>query len=142
MKVILGFLAGCILTGAIFYFTVIPKVNQVEHTQDQGLSALQQQNAAQLKQIQTLQEQIQSVTTQKGSLQEQIQSVTTEKDSCQNKFNRGTYLYETGVLSGPTHRWWIPVDVEPVYLGQTSGTYSHYDPKTQTETVHFQPKTQ
>jgi hypothetical protein len=121
MKVILGFLAGCILTGAIFYFAVIPKVNQVENTQDQGLSALQQQ-------IQTL--------------QEQIQSVTTEKDSCQNKFHRGTYLYEAGVLTGPSKRWWLPVDVEPVYLGQTNGSFSHYDPKTQTETVHFQPKTQ
>ncbi len=58
------------------------------------------------------------------------------------RVSRSTYLYETGVLSGPTRRWWLPVDVEPVYLGQSTGSFSHYDPKNQTETVQFQPKMQ
>ncbi len=125
---ILGFLVGCTLIFAIFRLAVIPQVNHVEQTQDQGLSLLQQRNAAQLKQIQTL--------------QEQIQSVTTEKDTCQNKFNRGTFLYEQAFLGGPSREWFLPVDVAPVYLGQKKGVFTHYDQKTQVETVQFQAKTQ
>jgi hypothetical protein len=34
----------------------------------------------------------------------------------------------------------IPADVEPVLAPGKTRTYSHYDPKTETETVHFKGK--
>ncbi len=71
-----------------------------------------------------------------------IQSLTQERDSCDSKFSRATILYDTGLFGVETKAWVIPADVEPMVVGQKRGTFSHYDPKTQTETVHFQPKTQ
>ena len=38
--------------------------------------------------------------------------------------------------------WIIPADVEPVAVGDHRVTYTHYDPKTKRETVHFYPQRQ
>jgi hypothetical protein len=38
--------------------------------------------------------------------------------------------------------WIIPADVEPIAVGDHPVTYTHYDPKTKRETVHFYPQRQ
>lgn len=85
--------------------------------------------------------------TQLRQLQEQLNttranllSVTQERDTCNAKFNRGTILYDIGILGGQTRAWFVPVDMEPVVFSGKRGAYTHYDPNTQTETVLFQPK--
>lgn len=59
-----------------------------------------------------------------------------QRDTCNAKFDRATFLYDIGLFSNETRAWVIPADVEPVLATGKTGTYSHYDPKTQIETVH------
>jgi hypothetical protein len=73
------------------------------------------------------------------NLQAQIQAVTTDRDACKGKFQRATFLYDVGFLGAETRAWVIPADVEPRAIGIKHGTFSHYDPKAQTETVHLVP---
>jgi hypothetical protein len=57
-----------------------------------------------------------------------------------SKFDRVTNLYDVGLFNVETKAWVIPADVEPVLVTGKSGNYTHYDPKTQTETVHLKGK--
>jgi hypothetical protein len=70
-----------------------------------------------------------------------LQGVTKERDTCNAKFTRTTVLYDMGFFNTETKAWVIPADVEPVMAPDKIGSYSHYDPKTQIETVHFPGKT-
>jgi hypothetical protein len=51
--------------------------------------------------------------------------------------DRQTWLYDGNIIAG--RKWVIPADVEPHYVGNGAAEYSHYDPKTQIETVHLKP---
>jgi hypothetical protein len=33
--------------------------------------------------------------------------------------------------------WAVSADIDPVYIGTGEGFFTHYDPKSQTETVQF-----
>ena len=46
------------------------------------------------------------------------------------------------VVIDPDKIWIIPADVEPIAVGDHPVTYTHYDPKTKRETVHFYPQRQ
>lgn len=77
-----------------------------------------------------------------AQLRSQQAELMKERDTCAAKFDRATILYDVGLLNIETKAWVLPVDVEPVLVQGKSGNYSHYDPKTQVETVHFKGKTQ
>jgi hypothetical protein len=113
----LWFLAGCIATAVVFYGLVVPEVRK-SGTNDEAFS----------RNLQTV--------------QDSLQRVTTERDTCNAKFTRATVLYDVGLFNNETKAWVIPADVEPVIAPDKSGSYSHYDPKTQIETVHFKGKAQ
>jgi hypothetical protein len=78
--------------------------------------------------------------------QGQLQQMTQQRDACQANFSRATILYvqRKNVFGTPfgdaIKSWAIPVDIEPTYAGPEAGLFSHYDPKTQVETVKFQAK--
>jgi hypothetical protein len=75
------------------------------------------------------------------SLQGQIQLLTQANRDYAAKFQRSTFLY--GGILFQSRQWMIPADVDPVYVGhEAQADYTHFDPKTQTETVHLKPKTQ
>jgi hypothetical protein len=133
---ILGFLLGCVLTGAVL--GIYASGLKAE------LSAAQKDVEIQKKESQL--EQNTSQRQDEGKLQaeqSQLEQVSQQRDTCQAKFQRGTFLYEVPLLGGPTRAWFLPVDVEPVYMGNAArnGTFTHYDPKTQVETVQFKAKT-
>jgi hypothetical protein len=71
-----------------------------------------------------------------NALGSQITVLRNDINSCKAKFERATTLYDGTLPQG--RRWVIPADVEPVYVGNVSGLadYTHFDPKTQTETIH------
>lgn len=77
---------------------------------------------------------------QKTDLQDRVADVQKQRDTCTAKFERSTVLYDVGVFNNETRAWVIPADVEPVLAPNKRGTYAHYDPKTQVETVHFKGK--
>jgi hypothetical protein len=75
------------------------------------------------------------------SLQGQIQSLTQANQEYEAKLQRSTFLY--GGILFQSRQWIIPADVEPIYVGhEAQADYTHFDPKTQTETVHLKPKQQ
>jgi hypothetical protein len=127
----LWFLAGCIAAAVVFYGLVVPEVRK-SGTNDETFS----------KNLQTVQASLQRVTTERDTMQSNLQGVTKERDTCNAKFARSTFLYDVGLFNNETRAWVIPADVEPVIGPNKFGTYSHYDPKTQTETVHFKGKAQ
>ncbi len=127
----LWFLAGCMATAVVFYGLVVPELRK-SGTDDEAFS----------KNLQTVQASLQRVTTERDTLQSNLQGVTKERDTCNAKFTRATVLYDVGLFNNETRAWVIPADVEPVLAPNKNGRYSHYDPKTQIETVHFKGKTQ
>jgi hypothetical protein len=129
VKGVIGFVAGVILGVAVLYLTLIPRL---EERNKLAASQQKEQSGDLTKQVGNLQSQV-------GNLQSQIQTLTTQRDTCAGKFERVTLLYDIGLLGGETRAWAIPADVEPKVIGIKRGTYSHYDPKTQTETVHLNP---
>lgn len=146
-KGILWFLCGCAVAAVPLGLYTMSLKNQLQSTENvlRQLQISRQSNAqvdgqTQAK-LQSIQSQFQDVTQQRDSIQSQLQAVTQQRDTCQSKFNRGTFLYEQPILGGPTREWLLPVDVEPVYVGNRRGIFSHYDPKTQVETVKFDAKT-
>jgi hypothetical protein len=124
LKAIIGFVAGAVLSAAFFNFTVLPNM-RAQSTQATQAAQMEQRQAG------DMQKQVQN-------LQNQLQTVTTDRDACKAKFERATILYDSG-LFGETRAWVIPADVEPKTVGVKRGSFSHYDPKGQTETVHFEP---
>jgi len=75
-----------------------------------------------------------------GQLQGEQAELVKERDTCMSKFDRVTVLYDVGLFNVETKAWVVPADVEPVLVTGKNGTYSHYDPKAQTETVLFRGK--
>jgi len=122
VKYLLGFvagvLAGCVAATAVFYLSVVPSMKRI---------------ASKLNEARHHEDTF---------LQSRADSLSADLQTCQSKFNRATFLYDVGVLGGETRAWAIPADIVPLVVGQKRGSYSYFDPKTQTETVHFQAKTQ
>jgi hypothetical protein len=87
-----------------------------------------------------LESQVSTLKSENASLKQQNVDAASQRDTCVAKFNRVTFLYDVGFLNNETRAWAIPADVDPVLVTGKIGTYSHYDPKTQTETVHFKGK--
>jgi len=90
--------------------------------------------------IAQLENQVSMLKSQIANLQQQNTDVVNQRDTCKAKFERITVLYDLGLFNVETKAWAIPADVEPVLVTGKNGSYSHYDPKTQTETVHFKGK--
>jgi outer membrane murein-binding lipoprotein Lpp len=90
--------------------------------------------------IAQLESQVSMLKGQNAALQNQQADLAKQRDSCNAKFERFTILYDVGFFNVETKAWAIPADIEPVLVTGKTGTYSHYDPKTQTETVHFKGK--
>jgi len=124
MKNALWFVAGCVVTFIATYLALKPKMN----------------NAADQSTITQLRSQLASDQSTMSQLRDQQADLTKQRDTCTAKFDRATFLYDVGFLNNETRAWVLPVDVDPVLAPGKNGTYSHYDPKTQTETVHFRGK--
>jgi hypothetical protein len=90
--------------------------------------------------IAQLESQVSMLKGQNAALQNQQADLTKQRDTCNAKFDRFTVLYDVGLFNVETKAWAIPADIEPVLATGKNGSYSHYDPKTQTETVHFKGK--
>ncbi|HLZ50842.1 MAG TPA: hypothetical protein VKP61_08835 [Candidatus Acidoferrum sp.] len=74
------------------------------------------------------------------SLQQQAKEMDVERNTCLAKFDRDTILYD-GILGDK--KWLIHADIEPITFGVIpTARYSHYDPKTQIETVKIPAKHQ
>jgi len=71
-----------------------------------------------------------------------LQTASQERDACKARFDRQTILYDNTIVVDPSKTWIIPADVEPIAVGDQRVTYTHYDPKTKRETVHFHPQRQ
>jgi hypothetical protein len=80
------------------------------------------------------------VAVQLESTKAALQAATQERDQCNAKFERQTILYDNSILIDPAKIWIIPAEVEPIAVGDHSVTYTHYDPNTKRETVHFHPQ--
>jgi hypothetical protein len=116
MKNALWFLAGC-LFAAVLANVIIPRLAERDVAQ----------NAVRTAQV-------------VGQLRGQQSELIKERDACASKFDRATVLYDVGLFNVETKAWVIPADVEPVLVTGKSGNYTHYDPKTQTETIHIKGK--
>jgi hypothetical protein len=87
--------------------------------------------------IAELENQVTTLKAQNADFQNMIADLQKQRDECSAKFSRFTFLYDVGLFNVEARAWVIPADVEPVLATNKVGTYSHYDPKTQVETVHF-----
>ena len=131
-KYVLWFAAGCLVTILIFYLLLIPDAKSA--AAESAEKAEQQKFSAELAKN--------PVEVQLESTKAALQTATEERDECKAKFDRQTILYDNSIVIDPSKIWIIPADVEPIAAGDHSVTYTHYDPKTKRETVHFLPKRQ
>jgi hypothetical protein len=131
-KYVLWFAAGCFVTILIFYMLLIPGAKRA--AAESAGKAAQQKFSAELAKN--------PVEAQLESAKVALQIATQEGDKCKAKFDRQTILYDNGILINPDKIWIIPADIEPIAVGDHSVTYTHYDPKTKRETVHFHPRRQ
>jgi len=131
-KYVLFFAAGCVVTILIFHLLLVPVAKRA--AANSAEKAAQQRFSAELEKN-PLDAQLQ---TTKAALQ----TATQESDACKAKFDRQTILYDNTIVVDPTKTWIIPADVEPTAIGDQRVTYTHYDPKTQRETVQFHPQRQ
>jgi hypothetical protein len=118
------FVCGCIITAVVLGMYTVTLSRQL--------------HAAQNTSQQNMQQQMRTVSAQ-------LAEASQQRDACQDKFSRKTVLYEPSVILGvPEREWVIPADVQPEYVGTSrrGGQFSHYDPKTQVETVRFQAQGQ
>lgn len=106
MKQILSFLGGCALTALVFYLTLVPRAKAAQQATNSQAAA-------------------------------QLQAAVQQRDACTAKFSRETVLYDPSeVFRIPEKTWIIPADITPHYVGsRNNAQFSHYDPKTQDETV-------
>jgi hypothetical protein len=133
VNLFLAFLAGCIAGAVAFYLVVAPSMRRNAEIQTHANEARHHEDSL-------LQDRLDTANTALQTAQSSLQQATQARDTCLAKFDRATLLYDVGLLGGETRVWAIPADVEPLVVGQKRGSYSHFDPKTQTETVHFQAK--
>ena len=131
-KYVLWFAAGCFVTILVFYMLLIPSAKRA--AAESGEKAAQQKFSAELAKN--------PVEVQLESTKAALQTATLERDECKAKFDRQTILYDNSILIDPSKILIIPADVEPIAVGDHPVTYTHYDPKTKRETVHFHPKVQ
>ena len=131
-KYVLWFVAGCVATALFFTVFVMPHAKRVV-----------------LAAAETAAEQKFSADLAKDPLDAQVESTkagllaaSQERDACKAKFDRQTILYDNSIVVDPTKIWIIPADVEPTAVGDARVTFTHYDPKTKRETVHFHPQRQ
>lgn len=134
-KNLISFALGVLVASALWFglsWSGITKLGRTQQTantlQQQAIAKLENTNAQLQNSLQT------AIATE--------QNDATAVSGCNAKFARATILYDVGLLNSETRAWIIPADVDPIVIGGKRGTYSHYDPKTQMETVHLQPKTQ
>lgn len=131
-KYVLSFAAGCFVTILMFYMFFTPGAKRA--AAESAEKAAQQRFSAELAKN--------PVEAQLESTKAVLQSATQERDECKAKFDRQTILYDNSIVIDPDKIWIIPADVEPIAVGDHSVTYTHFDPKTKRETVHFHPKRQ
>ena len=131
-KYALWFAAGCFITALAFYAFVIPAVKRASGRSAQR--AAQQKFTAELA-MNPLQSQLVSTNAA-------LRVATQERDDCKARFDRQTILYDNSIVTDPDKVWIIPADVEPIVVGEHPVTFTHYDPTSKRETVHFHPKQQ
>jgi len=129
---VLWFAAGCLVTILIFCMLLIPAAERT--AAESAEKAAQQKFSAELAKN--------PMKVQLENTKAALQTATQERDECKAKFDRQTVLYDNSIVIDPSKIWIIPADVEPIAVGDHSVTYTHYDPKTKRETVHFHPKRQ
>jgi len=141
---ILGFVLGCVLIGGAMGVYANGLNTELSNARRDASGLKTELNTAHREAQQAQVQQSSQTSGEESKLQQatqELQQVTQARDTCQNKFARGTFLYETALIGGPTRTWFVPADVEPVFYGTTrQGMFSHYDLKTQMETVKFQAK--
>ncbi len=125
---VLAFAVGCFVTFLLFFFFLLPMAKQ------SGEKAAQRKFAVDLAQN--------PVEAQLATTKSALQAATEERDQCKSRFDRQTMLYDNTIPIDPGKVWIIPADIEPIATGDHQVTYTHYDPKTRTETTHFYPKRQ
>jgi len=131
-KYVLWFAAGCVVTILIFYMFLIPMAKRSAAASAE--KAAQEKFSAELAKN--------PVEAQLESAKASLQTATQERDQCNARFDRQTILYDNSIVVDPSRVWIIPADVEPIAVGDHPVTYTHYDPKTKRETVHFHPARQ
>jgi len=131
-KYVLWFVAGCVVTIGIFYTLLIPSAKRAAAASAEKVA--QQKFSAELAKN--------PVEAQLENTKAALQSATQERDTCKAKFDRQTILYDNSIMVDPDKVWIIPADVEPIAVGDHTVTYTHYDPSTKRETVHFHPPRQ
>jgi len=129
---VLWFAAGCVMTSLMFYMFLLPSAKRAAARSAE--KAAQQKFSAELAKN--------PVEAQLTSANAALQSATQERDQCKAKFDRQTILYDNSIAVQPERIWIVPADVEPTVVGEHSVTYTHYDPKTKSETVRFHPSRQ
>jgi len=131
-KYLLWFAAGCVVTILISYTLLIPSARRA--AAESAEKTAQQKFTAELAKN--------PVEAQLDSAKASLQTATQERDTCNARFDRQTILYDNSIVVDPSRVWIIPADVEPIAVGDHPVTYTHYDPKTKRETVHFHPARQ
>ncbi len=131
-KYVLVFAIGSFVTGLIFNTFLIPGVKRAA-----GESA---EKVAQQKFLSDLARN--PVEAQLATTKAALQTATRQRDDCKVRFDRETILYDNTIPIDPGKVWIIPANVEPIAVGDHRVSYTHYDPKTKTESVHFHPSRQ
>lgn len=129
---LLWFAAGCLATTLIFSLLLVPAAKRAaaesaEKTAQRKFSAELANNP---------------VAVQLESTKSALQTASQEREQCKARFDRQTILYDNTIPVEPDKVWIIPADVEPIAVGDHTVTYTHYDPQTKRETVHFHPSRQ
>ncbi len=127
---VLAFAIGCFVTFLIFYWFVLPSAKRA--------AAESAEKAGQQKFLADLAKN--PLDAQLASAKASLLTTTQERDQCKARFDRQTILYDNTIPIDPGRVWIIPADIEPIAAGDHHITYTHYDPKTKTETAHFYPK--
>jgi len=131
-KYFLWFAAGSLATSLVFFIFLIPAARRGAASSAQR--ATQQKFSAELA--------ANPLAAQLESTKSALQTATQERDQYKSKFDRQTILYDNTIPVDPGKLWIIPADIEPIAVGDHQVTYTHYDPKTKRETVHFHPSRQ
>ena len=127
-----SFAIGCLVATLVIFLLVVPSVKRAASASAQ--KAAQQKFSADLAKN--------PVEAQLLTANAALQTVTQERDGCKARFDRQTILYDRTIMTEPDRVWIIPADVEPIVVGDHTVTYTHYDPKARSESVHFHPSRQ
>ena len=131
-KYLFWFAVGCLVTTAIFGLFILPSAKHA--AAESARKAAQQKFSADLAKN--------PVEAQLESAKAALQTTTQQRDECKARFDRQTILYDNSIITDPGRIWIIPAEVEPIAVGDHALTYTHYDPQTKHESVHFHPSRQ